>query len=1117
MINHRRVTFKDVSRKLSEFGIDLRYNRFLILQGEVEQISLMKPKCDNNNETGMLEYLEEIIGTSRYKEPIEQLMVKYEKFNEDRSRHINRVNFSLKELKNVEKSKNETVKILMLQNERKIEKSKLIQIELYSMNKELEAISVDYNKFNDQLNKLFAEEEKIKKEKLELDKEENTIAADYNNVKKESDELKKKFQDIVKEDYYLTSKGNSAKNKLKKLKSQLNSNQEEIDRLENIPCKNDKNVEQLEKKYAELEEELKNISKSIENEAEKAQQVCSKLIQQRDEFSTKMMNFKDKQAEKLYNMNKAENEYKILKQNYESCKEKYEQLKSKLSQLTQNYSEKSNLNQRYQEEISNGKNKLQEFYKKYEKLELERVKLSDNINEKNKNLYIMMDKMNNFQSKNLVKSSLLEQQRKGKLKGILGRLGDLGAIDKKYDIAITTACGKLNNFVMDTIDNAQDCVNFLKANKLPAVTFIGLDVLQSKVKSKSAYPENVPRLFDLVRVNDERILPAFYFALGETLVAKDIEQAKRLLAKDRYRIVTLNGELFEFTGAITGGGKPRSGGMSESIEEPVSQNEIDNLKNEIQSMNMQRESIDNEIPSIRRNIAQIEDDIRILENNLRLNQNEINNNDNLMKKGKEDLERQKMEIEKVENNSQLDEFKNEYEKAKSIYDKEMSKTDSFQEEINRLDDEIKQKFDKQLEPLKKKEKTLEKRFNEVQNELNQLLSDKKANELNLKNAKETLAKNQKNIEDLNAEIKEIASKLNKITDDGKEIQSNLEEKTQTLKELEKELGKMNQRTNNMTDKLKKIESEKLDLKNQVDEYLEEMKKKQKLIEKNNYELESITLDYIDDITEQIPSAPCTQTTVLEGDKQVEMNLPNNQVTDIPKLTSDEIEMLDKESIKEMIKSIDEELADAKPNYGAINEYRIKLDEHKNKLATLSEITLQRDNYMEHLRKIKEMRSNEFKEGFRQISRKLKEMYRTITLGGDADLEYIDSLDPFTEGINFAVRPNKKTWKNNINLSGGEKTLASLALIFALHHYKPSPLYIMDEIDAALDFKNVSIIAHYIKERTRNTQFLIISLRSEMYDLADRLIGIYKTYNITKSISFDPILFNEKLKKTTANL
>jgi len=105
---------------------------------------------------------------------------------------------------------------------------------------------------------------------------------------------------------------------------------------------------------------------------------------------------------------------------------------------------------------------------------------------------------------------------------------------------------------------------------------------------------------------------------------------------------------------------------------------------------------------------------------------------------------------------------------------------------------------------------------------------------------------------------------------------------------------------------------------------------------------------------------------------------------------------------------------------------------------------------------------------------IKPNVKMITMGGNAELELVDSLDPFSEGILFSVMPPKKSWKNISNLSGGEKvcqplpfqanlqTLSSLALVFALHHYKPTPLYFMDEIDAALDFRNVSIVANYIK-------------------------------------------------------
>ena len=108
------------------------------------------------------------------------------------------------------------------------------------------------------------------------------------------------------------------------------------------------------------------------------------------------------------------------------------------------------------------------------------------------------------------------------------------------------------------------------------------------------------------------------------------------------------------------------------------------------------------------------------------------------------------------------------------------------------------------------------------------------------------------------------------------------------------------------------------------------------------------------------------------------------------------------------------------------------------------------------------------------------MYQEITKGGDAELELVDHLDPFTEGINFSVRPNLKTWKPISRLSGGEKTLSSLSLIFALHYYKPTPLYFMDEIDAALDYKNIGIIAQYIKKKATGAQFMVISLKQNMF-------------------------------------
>lgn len=160
--------------------------------------------------------------------------------------------------------------------------------------------------------------------------------------------------------------------------------------------------------------------------------------------------------------------------------------------------------------------------------------------------------------------------------------------------------------------------------------------------------------------------------------------------------------------------------------------------------------------------------------------------------------------------------------------------------------------------------------------------------------------------------------------------------------------------------------------------------------------------------------------------------------------------------------------------------------------------------------LRKSRFDEFMAGMRTISTHLKQLYQLLTLGGNAELELVDSLDPFAEGIQFSVMPPRKSWKAISNLSGGEKTLASLSLLFALHSFKPTPIYVMDEIDAALDFRNVSIVANYIKERTLSAQFIVISLRNDMFELADRLVGVYKVSQRTQTVSIDPKQFSHLL-------
>jgi structural maintenance of chromosome 4 len=178
-------------------------------------------------------------------------------------------------------------------------------------------------------------------------------------------------------------------------------------------------------------------------------------------------------------------------------------------------------------------------------------------------------------------------------------------------------------------------------------------------------------------------------------------------------------------------------------------------------------------------------------------------------------------------------------------------------------------------------------------------------------------------------------------------------------------------------------------------------------------------------------------------------------TELQMYTKDELEAMNKDSLKAVIAALEEKVQNASIDLSVIEEYRRRAAEHESRSADLTAALASRDAAKARLDGLRSSRLNGFMEGFGIISLRLKEMYQMITMGGNAELELVDSLDPFSEGILFSVMPPKKSWKNIGNLSGGEKTLSSLALVFALHHYKPTPLYVMDEIDAALDFRNVS--------------------------------------------------------------
>lgn len=150
-----------------------------------------------------------------------------------------------------------------------------------------------------------------------------------------------------------------------------------------------------------------------------------------------------------------------------------------------------------------------------------------------------------------------------------GRLGSLGTIPDKYDVAVSTACGALNNLVVDTVEQGQSCIEYLRKQNVGRASFMVLEKLPSTNSiEKITTPENVPRLFDLIKPKEPRFAPAFYKGVGNTLVADNLDQANRIAfgSQRRWRVVTLSGQLIDSSGTMSGGGNHvAKGGMSSKL------------------------------------------------------------------------------------------------------------------------------------------------------------------------------------------------------------------------------------------------------------------------------------------------------------------------------------------------------------------------------------------------------------------------------------------------------------------------------------------------------------------------------------------------------------------------
>jgi len=592
-------------------------------------------------------------------------------------------------------------------------------------------------------------------------------------------------------------------------------------------------------------------------------------------------------------------------------------------------------------------------------------------------------------------------------------------------------------------------------------------------------------------------------------VSDNLEQATRIgmQGKTRWRVVTLQGQLVDTSGTMSGGGHHVAKGGMRASACAYSPEEVKVL---VQAYEQAQSKL-----------VVIRQEHRALEEALQLTEREIAEFNLRERKCTMELASLKKQMASYEARLKVlvvpkmsSDEKSKVKQLEKLIASRSGELQQTQEQHKKLEDEVRQLHHRimniggdELNTAKAQVKDINQRVENMRRQIKKAWLDADTMEKNSKRAQASAKHAREERENTERVLETLKEEHAALDDKAEVVLTAHNELKQSLAHHDKLLNELKGKRDQIIHAAQAMKSQEVDLVNEMEEktrFLRELYGKIQAwanqLKEARAEYQQLPLDLLHDLRaaqEQADDLTVGSAQQL-GRTAIKEDLGDYDLRNVHRAEVDA-----------RITTLEETVKDLKPNLTSIEEFRRADAEYRTKQSDYDEVNNRREEARRKLEALRQDRLAEFMSGFSVISVKLKEMYQLITLGGDAELELVDTLDPFSEGINFSVRPPKKSWKQITNLSGGEKTLASLSLVFALHHYKPTPLYFMDEIDAALDFRNVSIIAGYIKERTKNAQFIVISLRNHMFESADLLVGIYKTHDVSKSLAINPKAFEVK--------
>lgn len=1040
----KESNFTVVTTLLRARGIDLDHKRFLILQGEVESIAQMKPKAANEHDDGLLEYLEDIIGTSKYKTPIEESATEVETLNEVCSEKSGRVQHVEKERNSLEDKKNKALAYIKDENELVTKKASLYQIYTAECGDNIaiseEALAEMQAQLDVELEKHQGNEDGIK----QLEKQYKKGQKEYEALDKETQAILKEMANFDQEQVKLEEKRKFLTNKQKKLEKTISTSEtaatDAQSTIENCTSEIEDSAQEIaamEKRMKSEEQELAVIREGLKGKTQKfSDQIAAK------QKSLEPWNEKINQKQSAIAV--AESELAILHEKANAGALALEETNAKIASIEEGREAKL-------AELEQCKLERSKLEKETKRVELELENLAQKEPEVRSKLSSSRQKadearasLSNTQTQGNVLTALMRLKESGRIDGFHGRLGNLGTIDQKYDVAISTACGALDNFVTDSVEGGQQCIEYLRKTNLGRGNFMCLDKLGGRNMSPIETPEQAPRLFDLVRAKDDKFRPAFYHSLQDTLVAKDLAQANRIAyGARRWRVVTLDGQLIDKSGTMSGGGNTvKKGLMSSKLVAGTTKDQVIKLESDRDTLEQDFQKFQESQRELETALRELNDKIPRLDTKMQKIGLEVESS----ARNLADAQRRIKELGKELQPSQADDkrvasLENDIAKLNNEIDKLHSETASVELEIKALQDKIMEVGGEKLRAQKAQVDALKENINSLSESISTAeVTRAKAEKQKIKHEKDH-AKASKDIQTATADLESLEEEVRSQSSDAEGSQAKVDEAKEALRNKKKDLTALKAELDEKTTELNETRAIEIEMRNKLEESQKLLTDNQKRLGYWTEKLGKLSLQNISDLGEEVASE------------------------ELPQHTKDELADMSKDTLKSEIAALEEKTQNVTVELGVLAEYRRRVEEHTARNADLQSAVAQRDAAKKRCDDLRRLRLEGFMEGFSTISLRLKEMYQMITMGGNAELELVDSLDPFSEGILFSVMPPKKSWKNISNLSGGEKTLSSLALVFALHHYKPTPLYVMDEIDAALDFRNVSEVLISCKNYT----------------------------------------------------